>query len=53
VKPTQQNLPQFKDFMIYRDNPDTILIYGYADTFWQPLGEKEIELTAHSSVEIR
>lgn len=52
VGPTQRNLPQFKDFMIYRDDPDTILVDGYFDTFWQLPRDKESELTALPSVEI-
>lgn len=42
--PTQHDLPRFKDFMIYRDNPDNILSEVYFDNYWQITSEQEAEL---------
>ncbi|WP_158859692.1 carboxylesterase family protein [Lunatibacter salilacus] len=51
--PAQQNLPRFKDFMIYRDNPDTILSEGYFDTYWKITREQEAELKTIPSVHLK
>lgn len=48
--PNQQNLSGLKDFIIYRNNPDTILSEGYFDTYWKITKEQEAELTNISGV---